>query len=157
MSHTQDPLFERIGNDYMKETKHCAQERNLDQLLVRLEEVFGTRADVIEFESLKRWQTFKRNPGESIPAFFVRWKAGMRVAYDYECLENPAALYIKCLMALSLNTQHQQTIDMLYKTWKTLNPSKSPTYLELKEWTQWMEEQQKGKGVSLDILVEDKL
>ena len=79
----------------------------------------------------------------------------MKLAYEYDCLENPAALYIKCYSALSFSSAQQQTIDMLYKTWKTIHPGKSPSYLDLKDWTQGMEDPQKDKGVSMDILYEE--
>ena len=152
MSHIHDPLFERIGNQFMKETKNRLEERTMDNLLAKLEEGFGTRSDVIQFESLKRWQTIKRLPNESYAAFFIKWREGVRLAQDYECLEHPAALYIKCHHALNLSSQHQQVIDMMYKTWKTIHPQKSPSYLELKDWAEGMDAQQKDKGVSFDVL-----
>ena len=53
MTHTQDPLFLKIGDALMAETRYRLERRAFDAYLSRLGEVFGTRRDVVSLDTLR--------------------------------------------------------------------------------------------------------
>ena len=72
--------FKLLVETLYKDTRNFKSERNLPELIKRLNKSYLCRNESLSFEIMRGWQSVERRSGEPLADFWARWKEDMRLA-----------------------------------------------------------------------------